>query len=148
FLRITLENSGDQQVPLEKELEFLQCYLEIQQVRFADRLRVRLNIGEETRKLPVPNLVLQPIVENAIRHGIAPRAEPGIVEIRASRKDHTLRLEVQDDGPGLGNGQTLREGLGLTNTRTRLQQMYGANQTLNLCEAPTGGLLVRLEIPV
>ena len=147
FLKLTLENSGTQQVPLEKELEFLECYLEIQQVRFQDRLKVTMAIDEGTRQLLVPNLVLQPIVENAIRYGIAPRTECGMLEIRAERKNATLHLEVRDDGPGLSI-HTFREGLGLSNTRARLQQLYGGSQRMSLQNAPAGGLMVRLEIPV
>jgi sensor histidine kinase YesM len=147
FLRLTLENSGSQQVPLEKELEFLECYLEIQQVRFQDRLRVKMAIDEKTRRLLVPNLVLQPIVENAIRYGIAPRPECGTVEIKAERNNGTLQLQVRDDGPGLPLNNHLEEGLGLSNTRARLRQLYGKFHQFDLRNAPDGGLLVTLEIP-
>ncbi|HEY4491952.1 MAG TPA: histidine kinase, partial [Acidobacteriota bacterium] len=147
FLRFTLENSSLQQVPLEKELEFLECYLQIQQVRFQQRLTVKMEIDDGARMLLVPNLVLQPIVENAIRYGIAPRTDSGLLEIKAGRKNGTLQLEVRDDGPGLGLSP-LKEGLGLSNTRTRLQQMFGKAQSMKVQNAPEGGLRVILEMPV
>src|SRR5437588_8040188 len=123
FLRLTLENSGAQEVSLRKELEFLQCYLEIERVRFQDRLTTRLDIEPRALDTPVPNLILQPIVENALRHGVAQRSSPGHVEISAERENAPLRIEVKDNGPGLSaitksNGK-FREGLGLTNTAAR-----------------------------
>jgi sensor histidine kinase YesM len=151
FLRLTLENSGAQEVSLQKELEFLRCYLEIERVRFQDRLTTHMEIESQALDTPVPNLILQPIVENALRHGIAPRSTPGRIEISAKRKNGLLRIEVQDNGPGITaiskpNGR-FREGLGLTNTRARLRQLYGAQHSFELTDAPGGGLLVRLEIP-
>jgi two-component system LytT family sensor kinase len=152
FLRLTLENSGAQEVSLQKELEFLRCYLEIERVRFQDRLTTHMEIESKALDTPVPNLILQPIVENALRHGIAPRSTPGRIEISAKRKNGLLRIEVQDNGPGITaisktNGR-FREGLGLTNTRARLRQLYGASHSFELTDAPGGGLLVTLEIPV
>jgi two-component system, LytTR family, sensor kinase len=151
FLRLTLENSGAQEVSLQKELEFLRCYLEIERVRFQDRLTTHMEIDSQALDTPVPNLILQPIVENALRHGIAPRSTPGRIEISAKRKNGSLRIEVQDNGPGISaiskpNGR-FREGLGLTNTRARLRQLYGAEHSFELSDAPGGGLLVTLEIP-
>lgn len=151
FLRLTLENSGAQEVSLQKELEFLRCYLEIERVRFQDRLTTHMEIDSQALDTPVPNLILQPIVENALRHGIAPRSTPGRIEISAKRKNGALRIEVQDNGPGISaiskpNGR-FREGLGLTNTRARLRQLYGAEHSFELSDAPGGGLLVALEIP-
>ncbi|HEU4595798.1 MAG TPA: histidine kinase [Pyrinomonadaceae bacterium] len=151
FLRLTLENSGAQEVSLQKELEFLRCYLEIERVRFQDRLTTHMEIDSQALDTPVPNLILQPIVENALRHGIAPRSTPGRIEISAKRKNGSLRIEVQDNGPGISaiskpNGR-FREGLGLANTRARLRQLYGADHSFELQNAPGGGLLVMLEIP-
>ncbi|MCA1634350.1 MAG: histidine kinase [Acidobacteria bacterium] len=152
FLRLTLENSGAHEVSLQKELEFLGCYLEIERVRFQDRLTTHMEIESQALDTPVPNLILQPIVENALRHGIAPRSSPGRIKISAKRKNGLLRIEVQDNGPGItaiskSNGR-FREGLGLTNTRARLRQLYGAAHSFDLSDAPGGGLLVTLEIPV
>ncbi|MDQ3804896.1 MAG: histidine kinase [Acidobacteriota bacterium] len=151
FLRLTLENSGAQQVSLQKELEFLKCYLEIERVRFRDRLTTRMDIDPQSLDTPVPNLILQPIVENALRHGIAPRSSPGRIEISAKRDNGSLRIQVRDNGPGLPaitkpNGR-FREGVGLANTRARLAQLYGESHRLELANAPEGGLVVTLEIP-
>jgi two-component system, LytTR family, sensor kinase len=151
FLRLTLENSGAQEVSLQKELEFLKCYLEIERVRFRDRLTTRLDIDPQSLDTPVPNLILQPIVENALRHGVAPRSSPGRIEISAKRDNGSLRIQVRDNGPGLPaisatNGR-FREGLGLANTRARLAQLYGGSHRLELANAPEGGLVVTLEIP-
>lgn len=149
FLRMTLENSGAQQVTLQEELEFLRCYLEIERVRFHDRLTVNMRIDPETLDARVPNLILQPIVENAIRHGIVSRIAPGEIEITASRLGNSLELQVKDNGPGLHrNGPTIvKEGLGLGNTRARLEQMYGDSHHFDMTDAPEGGLRVTLELP-
>jgi two-component system LytT family sensor kinase len=151
FLRLTLENSGAQEVSLRDELDFLRCYLEIEGIRFFDRLTVRMEIEPQTLGARVPNLILQPIVENAIRHGIAPRSTPGIIEIKAARLGETLRLEVRDDGPGLplevGTPRAVRRGIGLSNTQNRLRQLYGKQAGLELMNDTRGGLLVTLELP-
>ena len=151
FLRLTLENAGTQEVSLQEEIEFLRCYLEIERMRFRDRLTVHINIEPEVFGARVPNLILQPIVENAIRHGIAPRSRPGRIEIYARRQDGVLQVQVTDDGPGLpvnGNSKgILKEGVGLANTQARLQQIYGNTHRLDLANAPLGGLTVTLEIP-
>lgn len=148
LLRLTIERIGVHEVALKEELEFLRSYLEIEQTRFEDRLRVIIDAEPETLDAYVPNLILQPLVENSIRHGIAPRATPGNVEVRAERADGRLRLIVRDDGPGLsGDSGTVREGLGLTNVRARLRQLYGAEQELRLANRPEGGLEVTLLIP-
>ncbi|MDT7688108.1 MAG: two-component system, LytTR family, sensor kinase [Acidobacteriota bacterium] len=151
FLRLTLENSGAAEVSLQKELEFLTCYLEIERVRFNDRLTTSLEVEPGALDIPVPNLILQPIVENALRHGIAQSSAPGRVEISAKRENGSLRIRVQDNGPGLA-GVTrphmgLKEGVGLSNTRARLEQLYGASHRFELSNAPGGGLLVTLVIP-
>ncbi len=151
FLRLTLENSGAQQVTLQEELEFLRCYLEIERVRFHDRLTVSIEIAPETLDARVPNLILQPIVENAIRHGIVARAAAGRIEIRSGLSNNTLRLQVKDNGPGLSStqdsGGKLRGGFGLANTRARLEQLYGAAHRLEMSDAVEGGFEVTLEIP-
>jgi two-component system, LytTR family, sensor kinase len=151
FLRLTLENSGAQEVSLQKELEFLTCYLEIERVRFQDRLTTSVEVEPGALDAPVPNLILQPIVENALRHGIAQTRGPGRVEITAKRDNGSLRIRVRDNGPGLAAitrpDDGLKEGLGLSNTRARLEQLYGAAHRFELENAPGGGLLVTLEIP-
>jgi len=151
FLRLTLENSGSQEVTLEQEIAFLSCYLEIERIRFQDRLVTRVDVPEQTLDAKVPNLILQPIVENAILHGIAPRSSPGLIEIEAERRNSTLRIQVRDNGPGLPSHRTsenmFKKGLGLANTEKRLEQLYGAAHLFDLSDHPEGGLVVTLEIP-
>jgi two-component system, LytTR family, sensor kinase len=151
FLRMTLDNSAVQEVSLRQELEFLNCYLDIERIRFRDRLTTRLEVDPRTLGCRVPNLILQPIVENAIRHGVAPRSAPGRVEIRAERRDDILRLEVRDNGPGLAAPSAARRanegGVGLLNTRARLTQLYGGAYRFDLSDDPQGGTVVTLEIP-
>jgi two-component system, LytTR family, sensor kinase len=151
FLRMTLQNSGAQRVTLQEELEFLRCYLEIEQVRFQDRLKVSFDVAAETLGAMVPNLILQPIVENALRHGVVAQAAPGRIEIRAARLNGALVLQVKDNGPGLALAQDsagkLRGGVGLSNTRARLENLYGEAQRFEMADAREGGLQVTLEIP-
>ncbi len=151
FLRLTLENSGTQEVTLKQEMEFLTCYLEIERIRFQNRLVTRVELDERTLRAKVPNLILQPIVENAIRHGIAPRSSPGFIDIAAKQLDGRLRIQVRDNGPGLPEHPTsqnqFKKGLGLVNTETRLKRLYGADHLFDLSNDPAGGLIVTLEIP-
>ena len=147
LLRLALDNTNTHEVPLSQELDFLNRYLEIEQTRFRERLKVELDIAPETLRARVPNLVLQPLVENAIRHGIERHARPGKIVLRAQRQDDHLQLEVQDNGGGLPGGKPLREGIGLSNTRTRLQQLYGTAQKFELKNVETGGLLARVILP-
>ena len=151
FLRLTLENSGVQEVTLQQEMEFLKCYLEIEQIRFQDRLETRVDVPPETLDARVPNLILQPIVENAIRHGIASSSMTGLVEIQAQPRNGKLRIQIRDNGPGLighRNSESLfKAGLGLANTKARLERLYGAAHLFNLTNDPDGGLVVTLEIP-
>lgn len=147
FLHLTLQNSGVQEVTLRRELEFLKYYLEIEQVRFQDRLVVDVNVESDTLDAKVPNLIMQPIVENAIRHGIAPRAAAGRIEIRANRENGRVQLKVRDNGPGLPSRESAREGIGLSNTRMRLQQVYGERFSFDLKNAPGGGVEVTLNLP-
>jgi two-component system, LytTR family, sensor kinase len=151
FLRLTLDSAGAQEVSLEQELEFLRCYLDIEKLRFRDRLTVHIEVENQTLNARLPNLILQPIVENAIRHGIAPRTGPGRIEIEARRFNGILHVQVTDNGPGLpsnGNtGRIIKEGIGLSNTQARLQQLYGTEQRFDLANTSKGGLTVVLEIP-
>jgi two-component system LytT family sensor kinase len=152
LLRMTLANVGVQEVALQQELEFLHRYLDIQQIRFQDRLRVVVDVPPETLDLRVPNQVLQPLVENAIRHGVDAQRGQGLIEIRARAEGETLRLTVRDDGPGVKPGVNgMRRGgggIGLANTRARLRELYGAVSSLELANHPTGGTLVTLSIPL
>jgi signal transduction histidine kinase len=148
LLRLTLGAGGAQEVPLEQELDFVGRYLEIQKARFGGRLAVELDIEPDTLAAMVPALVLQPLVENAIRHGVAPRPDGGRVEVRARRREGALYLEVRNDGPGLptdgAGGQ--REGVGLANTRARLRHLYGPDHRLELSNGGEG-VVVTLAIP-
>jgi two-component sensor histidine kinase len=147
LLRYTLESTDAQEVPLRQELDFLDRYLEIQQARFGERLAVRREIEPETLEARVPNLVLQPLVENAIEHGIGPHARRGEIVLRAKRHQSQLELQVQDNGAGLPKHAALQESVGLGNTRARLQQLYGQAQQLELQNGSEGGLTVRITIP-
>ncbi len=149
FLRLTLENSNQQLVSLKEETEFLRCYLEIEQVRFGDRLTVALELEPQTLSVQVPHLILQPVVENAIQHAIAPRTARGHINIEAKRLNDLLRIEVRDDGPGIASNDALlgTEGVGLSNVRARLHQIYGSNFRFELMNARNGGLTVVMEIP-
>lgn len=151
FLRLTLQSSASQEISLAQEVEFLQNYLEIESIRFEDRLRVRVEIAPETLSAQVPTLILQPIVENAIRHGISQRETDGYVEILARRNHQTLTLQVRDNGPGLSvhnsSENPAKNGLGIMNTQARLQNLYGELHRFEMVNAPEGGLIVTLEIP-
>jgi len=129
LLRMTLESMGQQEITLQAELDFLSKYLEIEQLRFADRLFVKFDIEPETLDVLVPTLLLQPLVENAIKHGISRKAGPGHVEISARRDDTKLWIEVRDDGMGLSETAltALQKGIGVSTTRARLQHQFGAD---------------------
>jgi hypothetical protein len=146
LLRMTLDAGPDQEVTLQQEIDFVERYIEIEQTRLGDRLAVRLQIADDVRDARVPSFLLQPLVENAIRYGIAPRSEGGRVDIVALRKDGELQLLIQDDGVGFGEA-SMREGVGLRNTRARLNQLYGNGERIRLELAPGGGALFRLTIP-
>ena len=150
FLRMTLENVGTQEVSLEREIEFLECYLDIEKVRFGHRLTTSFEVAPEVLDCRVPNLILQPLVENAICHGLAKQNTSGQINIRAARENGWLMLEVADNGKGIENeklDEALTSGLGLSNTRARLEQHYGANFRFRLQPAAEGGLLVTLRLP-
>jgi hypothetical protein len=146
LLRLAMEHNDARDVPLAREVEFLSGYLEIQQTRFGDRLRCRMHVDPAALDVRVPPLLLQPLVENAIRHGIGERAGGGTVAIDARVSDRTLAIEIHDDGVGYsepaGNG-----GRGVANTRARLQHAYGAAHRFEIGAAPSGGTIVRIEVP-
>ena len=150
FLRLTLLRSDAQTVDFGQELEFLKCYLDIEHTRFRDRMTVEIEVEPQTLEAMVPNLILQPIVENAIRHGIARQTISGRITIRAFKKDGRLIMQVEDNGPGLRtNGNTngpSSGGIGLSNTRARLAQFYGNDYGLEISDS-TGGVIVTFDIP-
>lgn len=149
LLRVTLASNGEPEVSLEREVEVLERYLDIERVRLGDRLRVEYAIDEAALAARVPALLLQPLVENAVRHGVAPVAEPGGIRIVAQIEGETLHLEVADDGPGLDEDALARtRGIGLANTRARLEQRYGSAARCELAGGKGGGLAVRLALPV
>lgn len=149
FLRTTLNVSAKDEIPLEVELEFLDHYLEIQQTRFGNRLKICRDVEPGASDALVPPLILQPLVENAIRHGIEPRERGGTVAIRAARKNGCLHLEISDDGAGFSGGQLLRpgNGVGLSNTEARLQTLYGQKHQFTLKANQPTGASVTIEIP-
>jgi signal transduction histidine kinase len=148
LLRQSLEMPPDALVPLRRDLEFLGRYLEIEKTRFKDRLRLRIDVAPEALDAEVPSLILQPIVENAIRHGIARRSRAGIVEIHARQDSEDLVLEVRDDGPGLPeSGLFAGHGVGLANTEARLRQHYPNRYRFELLNHSEGGLVVRMSFP-
>jgi signal transduction histidine kinase len=147
LLRYALESTDAQEVLLRQELGFLDGYLEIQRARFGERLAVEQQVEPAALDALLPNLLLQPLVENAICHGIAPHARPGRIVLRARQLDGRLALEVEDNGGGIPAGRPPVDGVGLANTRARLQQLYGKAHEFLLLNAPSGGLLVRILVP-
>lgn len=147
LLRLTLSQNQNQEVTLQQELDLLRLYLEIERVRFQDRLQVRIEAAPETLEARVPNLILQPLVENAIRHAVAPRAAETLVIVKAARDNGKLHLQVTDNGDGVTVTPKKTNGIGLANTRSRLEKLYGADQTFELHEVDAGGVQVSLTIP-
>ena len=149
LLRRVLRRSSVQFVTLQEELEFIELYLEIERTRFGERLQVSFEVDDEARGAVVPHLLLQPLVENAVRHGIAPIASGGRLEISALPEGDALCIEVRDSGRGLPRGWTpAKVGVGLTNVRTRLEHLYGARHTFRIESPPGGGVRVRIRIPL
>jgi two-component system LytT family sensor kinase len=149
LLRMSLENDGSQLTTLSREMEFVSAYLQIEKVRFEDRLTIVFDIAPDTLDALVPHLLLQPLAENAVRHGISKRVEQGEIRISASHDEHQLHLAVRDNGPGLNlpEGSPFREGLGLGTTRERLRTLYGEDQSLDIRSAPGDGLEINIRIP-
>jgi two-component system, LytTR family, sensor kinase len=150
LLRYTLQGSNRREVPVEEEIEFLQKYLDIMQVRFEGRLEIETSVALEVADALVPSLILQPLVENAVKHGVSNWVETGRIEIYASRKGDRLVLGVRDNGPGLQlHGEPADGGgVGLHNVLARLQQLYGEDQELTLRPAEGGGVVAEIELPL
>jgi len=152
LLRRMLEGAAQQEVPLKQELAFIRGYLDIEQVRFRDRLVVTLEVESGVLDAKVPYLILQPLVENALRHGIAPHSSAGHLTVLGRRSGERLELVVRDDGPGVGLGTdgkdgTARPGIGLANTRARLTRLYGDDYALEVGNLPGGGVEARVALP-
>jgi two-component system, LytTR family, sensor kinase len=148
LLRMSLESAGTQITILSRELEFLNCYLEIEKVRFAERLNVTLDIAPETLDASVPHLLLQPLVDNAVKHGISKLPAGGEIRITVNAQGGELQLEIRDNGPGFGKEGTFpASGFGLRITRERLESLYGQDQSVELLSLPGGGAVTRICIP-
>jgi signal transduction histidine kinase len=150
LLRLTLDRVGTQQVPLTDEVDFLRKYLEIEQTRFGDRLQVNIDVEPEVLDAPVPNLILQPLVENALRHGIGPRVVGGRIDVDARQVEGSLMMTVRDDGVGLSPDRlnAFHSGVGLSNTRSRLENLYGERHRFEFQTPAGGGLVVTIVIPL
>lgn len=148
LLRLSLEQARVPEITVRQEVDFLERYLEIQQARFPDRLRVTMQIDEAALEARIPNLLLQPLVENAIVHGVAPQTKPGNVEITGRVEAGRLHLAVKDDGPGMAaDGRRVKEGVGLANTRERLAKTYGSQGQFVLRSDPGRGVSVQISLP-
>lgn len=153
FLRLTLDHTGVPEVPVVEEIDFLRRYLEIEQMRFEDRLTVEWEIDPSTLHARVPNLILQPIVENALKHGISRNTTHGVLRISCKREDGKLAMTVFDNGPGPRRAspnmlESVREGVGLNNTRSRLERLYGGDHHINFRHVAEGGFEVTIRIPM
>jgi len=149
FLRLTLAAPVRDEVALADEIDYVKQYLEIERVRFGDRLRVEIDVASDAWEAVVPAFVLQPLIENAVRYAIAPRESGGAITIEGSRSGNTLRVSIVDDGPGTGDGSRSNGNgrIGLTNTRDRLRVLYGDRGRLELVDAVGGGTRVIVEVP-
>jgi LytS/YehU family sensor histidine kinase len=145
-LRLVLRAGGSHEASLSTELEFLERYLAIEQVRFSDRLRPCIDVDPAIRSATVPQFILQPLVENALRHGISRRADAGLLEVRGHRDGDTLVLTVRDDGPGVGRSLP-GAGVGLPNTRARLAALYGNRASLEIANVDGGGVVATIRLP-
>src|SRR3954470_4095721 len=148
LLRLTLEDVEAQEVPLWRELEFLRLYLSIEQVRFEDRLRVRIAPAPALSDVLVPHMVLQPIVENAVRHGLGQSEDAVTIEVEATTANGSLALVVSDNGPGLLSPRSGHAGIGLANTSTRLARLYGESARLVVEPAAPRGVRVTITLPI
>jgi two-component sensor histidine kinase len=147
LLRHTLNDMEAQEVPLWREIDFLRLYLSIEQVRFEDRLRVRIDAGPELLDALVPHMALQPIVENAVRHGLGQSEDPVLIHVSASRSNGHLTLTVTDDGPGCPAAAFHQKGIGLANTRSRLEHLYGSQATFTAQNRTPRGVQVSMTLP-
>lgn len=148
LLRIAIDTAVEPEIPLADEVEFAKRYLEIERMRYGDRLDVRVDIGSDTAHALVPNMLLQPLIENAVRHGVAPHSTPGRVEVRSARVGDDLSIVVTDTGDGFDDTADTRDtpGVGISTTRARLETLYGASQQLVFANVP-GGFETRISLP-
>jgi LytS/YehU family sensor histidine kinase len=147
LLRASLRNTSSQEIRLDEEVQFVEAYLDIMRGRFEERLKAEVTVDTGVADCLVPPLLLQPLVENAIRYGIEPLSNSVRIQVSASRQNGTLRLQVRDWGPGIPDLARMRTGVGIGHTRSRLEQTYGAQQKFLIENSAGGGVLVRVEIP-
>jgi two-component system, LytTR family, sensor kinase len=150
LLRLSLQTSDTPQIPLAQELFFLNCYLEIEKTRFGDRLKCRVDVAPEASVALVPTLLLQPLVENAVRHGILPLARGGTVSVTARVEDDRLKIKIEDDGQGLkarSSAESRSSGIGLANVARRLEELFGNQAVLAVGVGHAGGVVIDLELP-
>jgi len=147
MLRLSLDSGSEPEVPLEEELKFLNCYLEIAQTRFGNRLEVNYDLGPETGNALVPTFILQPLVENAVRHGIEPAAAGGTIEISVRHDGQMLLILIRDSGVGLAAEPSAPGGIGIANTRARLASLYPGWHHFAVRNSAAGGCVAELEIP-
>ncbi len=153
LLRLAIDRTGLQEIPLHQEVDFIRRYLDIEHVRFGDKLRVDFALEPAALGALVPNIVLQPLVENAVKHGISLRTSPGTVRLAASRQGQRLHIEIMDDGAEgpapncIGSPKPQKPGIGLANTRAQLDKLYGADYRLEIIRQPAGGTVVILNLP-
>lgn len=148
FLRVTLKTGGTPQITLREEIGFVHQYLDIQKLRFGERLTFTVDVDPQALGSMVPTLLLQPLVENALKHGILPRAAGGRIAITVQTQGERLLLRIEDDGPGLPRSPTLSPGVGLSNTATRLTELYGKQGSLFVGRSALGGVAVDIAIPL
>lgn len=148
LLRLTMHHRGQPLTPLRDEIAFIEKYLEIERIRFRDRLATEIHVAPDVLDVEVPSLIIQPLVENAIRHGIEPQTRAGQVSVEARRDGNDIVLVVRDNGGGMPAGGFAREGIGLANTRERLRELYGDRHAFTLANHNAGGLEARIVIPL
>jgi two-component sensor histidine kinase len=151
LLRMAIDRTGLHEIPLHQELDFIRRYLDIEQLRYGEKLRTEFDVEPGAMDVLVPNIVLQPLVENAIKHAISLRTNPGLVRVSASRSGERLHVMVVDDGPenpppAIAAGRK-RQGIGLANSRAQLEKLYGANYRLEVMKRPEGGTSIHLDLP-
>jgi LytS/YehU family sensor histidine kinase len=152
LLRLAIDRSGLQEIPLHQEIDFIRRYLEIERLRFGDKLQVEFAVEPTVLEALVPNIVLQPLVENAVKHGISLRTNPGLVRVAASRQADRLCIEIMDEGadaavPGPADAARKKPGIGLANTRAQLDKLYGENYGLEIRKQPGASTIVTLDLP-